>query len=511
LDEEDGSDATTPVPAPAAGKRRPREQVRTLESLVNLPSEVPTRRPPDVELRRHEPGARGGPASESVPARVSAPPPSSPAGAHLPSVILASDVESELPAEKGRALRASKDTVRLELPPGFGMTAPGVPLRPGMRVASGHPAAATPAAVKTRPAAAKPKNTLLWVIAGGLLLAALAVLLVPRLDAPTSGSLVVTARGPGNRPVEGVEIYVDDQRLCDVSPCKIAGLGAGPHRVRARGTDLATIGEQTVTVTAGAEAVVNVELEPAEPELKAGSMRVAAGDQPLTLFVDGHRVGKLPQTVPGLSGGKHWIKLEPDPGAEGGRVIEKAVVVEPGQVVDVSPVPAKTDRVLVTIVLDDASEGASVTLNEAFLLDFPAELELDPSTVHSLVASKPGFEELQLEIELDPDEPTRTIEVALEPTGARKSTRRAARARRKPKKAASSPAADRTQGLLTITSVPPSQVILNGRPLGTTPRNAVAVPGDSLQTIVFVHPTMGRRRAQKFVPAGKKRTVAIRF
>jgi len=37
------------------------------------------------------------------------------------------------------------------------------------------------------------------------------------------------------------------------------------------------------------------------------------------------------------------------------------------------------------------------------------------------------------------------------------------------------------------------------------------VPGDSLQTIVFVHPKMGRRRAQKFVPAGKERTVSIRF
>src|SRR6185369_9181004 len=77
--------------------------------------------------------------------------------------------------------------------------------------------------------------------------------------------------------------------------------------------------------------------------------------------------------------------------------------------------------------------------------------------------------------------------------------------------AASAPAIDPTQGLLNISSVPPSQIILNGRPLGSTPKTAVVVPGDSLQTIVFVHPKMGRRRAQKFVPAGKERTVSIRF
>ena len=82
-----------------------------------------------------------------------------------------------------------------------------------------------------------------------------------------------------------------------------------------------------------------------------------------------------------------------------------------------------------------------------------------------------------------------------------------------PKAAATAPAqlADSTQGLLNISSVPPSQIILNGRPLGSTPKTGISVPGDSLQTIVFVHPKMGRRRAQKFVPAGKERTVSIRF
>jgi serine/threonine-protein kinase len=314
-----------------------------------------------------------------------------------------------------------------------------------------------------------------------------------------------------------VQIFVDGKALCDSSPCRISGLSPGSHQLRASAPGLSSGAEQVVEITAGEEAAANIELAAAEPDVQAGGVRVAAAERELTLFVDDRRVGKLPQTVSGLAGGKHWIKLDAE---DGSPPIEKSVNVLPGQLIDVDPNPTKRDKVVVTIRLSPDSEGASVTFDDAFLLDFPAELELDPRSTHQLSATKPGYEDYALRIDLN-DETTKVIEVALTPAeGAAAhrprpkpsaSSAALAAARKAASKPASAGAADATQGLLNISSVPPSQIILNGRPLGSTPKTAVVVPGDSLQTIVFVHPKMGRRRAQKFVPAGKERTVSIRF
>lgn len=472
-------------------------------SAEDLNSEVATERPPAVAAPVSKPaiGVEPGPAATVVASL----PPSSHKDTHLPSVMLAPDVEGDLekPLRPPRAPRSSKATVRIELPPDFAQRlAPGTPMA-RTAVDSFYP----PSATARTPSISK--KTWLWLLAGGVLL--VAALLVRYLGQPNTGSLVVAARGPGNRPVPGVQIYVDGQPLCDASPCQIAGLEPGKHGVRVTGTGLEPLEEHWVDVVAGEEAVANVELT-REKLANVGGLRVTAGATPMTLFVDGKRVGKLPQTVSGLSQGKHWIKLEPDDPTRA-ESIEKAVIVEPGKTLEVAPTVGQSQKVLVTIVLDAASEGASVSLDGAFLLDFPAELELDPSVSHTLTASKPDFEDFEMTIELDSGERATTVEVSLSPLNVDKPRRRSqARRRRAARRSANRGAESAaTQGLLNISSIPPSQIILNGRPLGTSPKQAVAVPGDSLQTIVFVHPEMGRRRAQKFVPAGEKRNVAIRF
>jgi serine/threonine-protein kinase len=326
-----------------------------------------------------------------------------------------------------------------------------------------------------------------------------------------TGSLVVTALGPGSRAVDDVTIFVDGRPLCNVSPCRIKGLTPGMHLLRASAPNLASQAEETVEISAGNEATYNIDLLAVAPEVRSGGMRVPAAETPLTLFIDGKRVGKLPQEVSGLSASKHWIKLDPE---DGSPAIEKAVTVLPGEIVDVEPKPAKREKALVTIRLSRGSEGAQVTFDDAFLLDFPAELELEPGTAHTLVATKPGYENLSLDVQVAEGETEKLVEVSLTPVQSSRKSRPRATRKPAPKPAgttASTALADASQGLLNISSVPPSQIILNGRPLGTTPKTGITVPGDSLQTIVFVHPKMGRRRAQKFVPAGKERTVSIRF
>jgi serine/threonine-protein kinase len=525
-----------PASSEIAGAEAASVQAPGADEIPRFASEIPTSRPPDVILA---PGRAAGPALrplgralEPPQSAVTAPAPTNQSvTGQLPSIILAQDVEAEPDVLQRRALRAGRATVRIELPQDF--MRPGSPLHPGLGqpgaerrpsavpVEPEQPRRSSPATVMgtgfAQPGAAQPAlptglgglqtKRVLWIMAAAALLVTALILLLQ----PSTGSLVVTALGPGNRAVDNVQIFVGDLR-CDTSPCRISGLQAGVHKLSATAPGLASREDEAVEIRAGEEATYNIDLLGAEPEVKAGGLRMGAAGRDLTLYVDGKRVGKLPQTVSGLAGGKHWIKLDPE---DGGPAIEKAVTILAGEMVEVDPNPAKRDKALVTIRLSPGSEGASVTLDDAFLLDFPAELELEPKSVHTLSASKPGYEDFSMDVQVEEGESEKLIEVSLTPLdGASPPRRSRPKAARKPSAAKAAPAAtsaDATQGLLNISSVPPSQIILNGRPLGSTPKMGIAVPGDSLQTIVFVHPKMGRRRAQKFVPAGKQRTVSIRF
>ncbi len=63
---------------------------------------------------------------------------------------------------------------------------------------------------------------------------------------------------------------------------------------------------------------------------------------------------------------------------------------------------------------------------------------------------------------------------------------------------------------LNVSSIPPSDVSLDGRPLGTTPR--MAVPAScGAQVIGFVHPERGKKTVSITLIAGKPGSVSVRF
>jgi hypothetical protein len=69
---------------------------------------------------------------------------------------------------------------------------------------------------------------------------------------------------------------------------------------------------------------------------------------------------------------------------------------------------------------------------------------------------------------------------------------------------------DVSSGTLNINSIPVTKVVLDGRPLGDTPRIGVKVsPGP--HTVTFIHPTLGRKSVSITVPGGETRTAAVRF
>lgn len=66
------------------------------------------------------------------------------------------------------------------------------------------------------------------------------------------------------------------------------------------------------------------------------------------------------------------------------------------------------------------------------------------------------------------------------------------------------------QGTLNVNSIPVSNVIVNGRPMGSTPKMGLSVAAGT-HTIVFVHPEHGRKVVTVTVAAGATQTAATRF
>lgn len=73
------------------------------------------------------------------------------------------------------------------------------------------------------------------------------------------------------------------------------------------------------------------------------------------------------------------------------------------------------------------------------------------------------------------------------------------------------PASPATQtGELRLNSIPPSAIVIDGRPIGTTPKaNVHLSPGS--HNVTFVHPELGKRKLLVLVEPGKSQTLSVKF
>ena len=76
--------------------------------------------------------------------------------------------------------------------------------------------------------------------------------------------------------------------------------------------------------------------------------------------------------------------------------------------------------------------------------------------------------------------------------------------------AAAPQAAAGGDGRLNLSSTPPSNVVLDGRPLGVTPRSNIKVKAGA-HSVVFIHPKLGRKNARANVKPGATSNVSVRF
>jgi serine/threonine-protein kinase len=283
--------------------------------------------------------------------------------------------------------------------------------------------------------------------------------------------------------------------------------------LRARAAGYQPMADTAIGINAGDKAVHNLTLVRA----MGTGIKVIADGTGLKLFVDGKEVGPLPQELKDMEPGDHVIRVA---GNERYETWEKRVTVEPEQMQTIGPLKLKVLKGLATITSGTNAEDARVLLvsgnDRRALPKLPINLDIPTDRLHTIVATKSGYATFRAPIKFDDGEAERTFEVELsEQAEAAAPTRGSSRSTISSRRSTSRPSAPapapRSAGsaTLNINSIPVSTVVLDGRPLGQTPKVGIRVSAGA-HTVVFVSGS-NRKVATVNVAAGGQKTVAVRF
>ncbi len=290
--------------------------------------------------------------------------------------------------------------------------------------------------------------------------------------------------------------------------------------------------EQIVAIRSGKESKVTFSLSRA-----AGTaglhVRVAAAPG-LHVFIDGEDKGEVPVTLGGLVVGDVTLKIAGNPLYA---PFSQTVSLKPDTTITFEPklVPVKA---VITIRPGDNAQGAFVEVvggdKRQALFELPAKVEVAPGASYKVRATRRGYRDFDAEVAFSDTEAEKEVRVDLDPTGSAAPTRAPAvslPATPAPSKGPSAalaaaiapnapatpatpapvpaPAAAAGSGTLNINSIPISNVLVDGRPVGPTPRQ-MSVPAGK-HSITFVHPTLGRKSITVNVNAGKTALAATKF
>ncbi len=353
---------------------------------------------------------------------------------------------------------------------------------------------------------------------GALLVAGIAFVAMPR-----SGKIAVFVSGVSGKPLSAVNISVDGVQKCTASPCNLE-LDKGIHAIKAS-ADGYTPQEQGTTLHSGDEIALNFKLNKAS---EGTGFKVSGKQDGVELFIDGKEIGPLPQELKDLEPGPHKILLK---GSDRYAAEERSVMVETDEVKDLGAVALKVLRGLATF--DVRTPGVKVTLvsgrDRRQLTDFSQPVEIETSKNWTIEATKPGYEDLRQPITFE-DRAEKVFVIALnERSGpvvperverpsapAVAAAAPAPRPRPPAEPRPAPPSSDEETGggggncTLNFNSIPVSNVLFDGRPLGGTPRLGVsAAPGT--HTVIFVSPEEGKKSMTVSCRSGETKTVAARL
>jgi len=395
-------------------------------------------------------------------------------------------------------------------------------------------AATQPAAHVVAPPPAKSSARTIALVAVLLLAGAIVAALVVLMK-PTDGSLIVTVAGPGNTQVDAVEVFVDGDKKCESSACKVAELKSGTHMVRVSAAGYRSTADQAVKVEAGEEAVLNITLAKAS---EGTGIRVSADGSGLKLYVDGKEIGPLPQELKDMTPGEHVLKIA---GNDRYKPFEQKVTIEADKMQAIGPIKPEVLKGLAVIKAGTDADGAEIVLvagseRRPIRQQLPLKIDIPTDKGYKLVATKKDYKDFEQTISFEDGQAERSFVIDMVKEGEEEPKEEEAKAEEDEKKSAagkksSGPvakgpgkkaatkeepkkeepkAAAGGNGTININSIPVSNVILDGRPMGTTPKVGISVSAGA-HTVVFVHPEHGRKVRSVNVPAGGSATAVVRF
>jgi serine/threonine-protein kinase len=214
--------------------------------------------------------------------------------------------------------------------------------------------------------------------------------------------------------------------------------------------------------------------------------------------------------------GEHVIQVS---GGSRYEVFTQRIIVDPDRMTPIGPIRLKVVKGLATIRAGHGAEEAEVTLkvgdSRRVLPALPVRLEVETDRPHILIAKRKGYSTFEEPIVFEDGQAEKTIEITLaERPGEDPNARRRRLAGAGPGGEGSEPeepASPEPVGAATLqlTSTPPSNVLLDGKPLGTTPLRDVAVePGT--HRVIFIHGAERRPKTVEVGP-GTNQTVSVSF
>ncbi|NUP06256.1 MAG: PEGA domain-containing protein [Polyangiaceae bacterium] len=368
-----------------------------------------------------------------------------------------------------------------------------------------------------------------WILAVAALAALVSLgALVTFLFTSRPGGLQVEVKDASGASVPKASVYIDGRKVCDATPCSVRDLQVGRYAVRVMTSDEDALEPLNVEVKAGAITPVTFTVNPEHGTL------VASTEQPdVHLFVDGTDRGSLPVKLADIAPGKRQLKL----GGKRYRAFEKSVDIKAGETLEidvpklavtngVAKVVVKSSGVTVTLVRTDGSEPGRI-----YDVAAARPIEVDTTVSWKLVAKKKGFADIVEPLTFPDGQPERTVTIdfkddkteepavvasATPPTVAATTGRSTPTPGRTPDPKPDPPANDPPaaqpsgNGFLNINSIPASRVLLDGQPLGETPKTGVSVSAGT-HTVTFIHPELGKKSLSVKVGPGETKTASAKL
>jgi serine/threonine-protein kinase len=367
----------------------------------------------------------------------------------------------------------------------------------------------------------------------GAILGALALLAVVGLAVfiffPRSGQFKIDIKAKDGSAIAKAEIFVDGQKKCDTAPCVVTDLSPGPKTIKVVAPGVAASEPVTETIEGGKEKLVFITIDGASgtPSAvvgeKTSGIKATSAQAGVKIFVDGENKGMLPVELK-IPAGSHKLRFE---GSDKYQPLDQPVDIAANEMKDLGAIKLKVLKGQVT--LDLVTTGAAVTLlsqgakriekkvPDALWKSPPVKLDIDPSESWKLMAVKKGFQDFSQDLSFDDGQAEKTIRIELFEVGkvpvAPPTTPGPIGVKppdTPPTTPTTPPTAAGGSGLLNINSIPVSKVLLDGRPIGSTPKVGVSVPVGS-HTVTFVHPDKGRKTISVTVKSGETKTAAVKF